>query len=133
MHEKHFHSLSVIDDLLWEKVKVFINASNNLNRVIFYSRFFQHSISEKEENYQINKIKSFVKKGDILYFEFRLDLDAKTIKEFGEHFRRYQSFDHFISKFDFNIFKLSYSYHGRGVARYKHEDPYVGRFIFEVI
>ena len=102
-------------------------------RIVFYSRFFQHSITDDEENNFISSISKFSCQGDLFFFEFRLDKDLGTKKVFGNHFRRYESSRDFLEKFSKEKFNLKYSYEGFGVARFKNEDPYVGRFIFQKI
>lgn len=127
----NFSASDILDDDLWIKISNLKRISNQ--RFVFYSRFFQHSINEEEEIFQIKKITSFLKSGDLLFFEFRLKKDKNSFKNFGDHFRRYESSDHFMKKFDKDKYTLIYHYEGRGVAKYLDEDPYVGRFIFSAL
>lgn len=69
-------------------------------------------------------------KDSILFFEFRLDGDAESPKEFGtSHFRRFQSADEFKMTLATTGFECLYACEGSGYARYKSEDPHVGRFV----
>lgn len=124
---KNFFALNILNENFWERI------NKIKGRKIFYSRFFQHTISDEVENKQIKKITSILKPGDILFFEFRLNKDKNSFKEFGTHYRRYSTATNFLKKFDHCKFLLVYKYEGRGVAKYMAEDPYVGRFIFRGI
>ena len=98
--------------------------------VVLYSRFFQHAISEEVQQSQLESFAKVLHKDSILFFEFRLDGDKDMPKEFGTtHYRRFQSSDEFIAILKENKFSCDYSVEGQGYARYKSEDPQVGRFV----
>jgi len=109
---------------------LFSNISRGGKRLIFYSRFFNHSLTEEDENTLINMLVKYSSPGDKCYFEFRVEEDKTQTHIFGEHFRRFQSSTAFIEKFSHTPFDLEYFVEGRGMAKFKSEDPFVGRFIF---
>ena len=98
--------------------------------VILYSRFFQHAISEADQITMLKTLSKVLHKDSMMFFEFRLDEDAENPKEFGtSHFRRFQSADEFRTTLAQTGFECVYSCEGTGYARYKSEDPHVGRFV----
>jgi len=102
--------------------------------VICYSRFVMHSINDEQEHMFLTHIAGLMKSGEKIYFEFRSKEDAELAKTFGGHYRRFIDTDAFIkAQTDIHGFKLLYSLTGRGMAKYKSEDPVVSRLIFEKI
>lgn len=100
------------------------------DRVVIYSRFFQHAINEKKQKEMLDILRSNLDQDAVLYFEFRLDKDKDREKAFGtSHYRRFQSSEEFIKTVKSCGFDCDYHCEGFGYARYKNEDPYVGRFI----
>ena len=96
----------------------FIN--KNYQPDVVYCRFFLHSIDEKEEDRILD-----YSKGKELYIEVRADGD--TPKVYKDHSRRYAQPDKLLKKLidrGFRDIKLNY---GRGMAKYKGEDPLVIR------
>ena len=78
----------------------------------------------------LNNLATVLHKDSKLFFEFRLNGDAENHKEFGTtHFRRFQSADEFKTTLHDTGFNCIYSCEGYGYARYKSEDPHVGRFV----
>jgi len=78
----------------------------------------------------LNTLSDALHPESILFFEFRLDNDKDQPKEFGtDHFRRFQSSEEFIGSLKANKFDCVFSCEGHGFARYKNEEPYVGRFV----
>lgn len=100
-------------------------------KVIAYSRFVMHSISDAQEAEFMNNIGQSMKPGEMAYLEFRSKEDAYLEKTYGNHYRRFVDTDAFVSSMEQQSFKLIYRYTGVGVARYKSEDPFVSRLIFE--
>lgn len=94
-----------------------------------YSRFFQHSITDDEQDRMLEIVSSISDQSVTAYFEFRNDKDRDTQKVFGNHYRRYQSTTHFMELLARYGFQLTYSVEGRGYAKYFDEDPYVSRVI----
>lgn len=97
-----------------------------------YSRFFQHSITDDEQDRMLQILSSISDRSVTAYFEFRNDKDRETQKVFGNHYRRYQSTDHFVEVLARYGFQITYSVEGKGHAKYFDEDPYVSRIIARV-
>lgn len=101
-------------------------------RVVCYSRFVMHSISDEQEEKFLTNVAGLMQSGELIYFEFRSKEDANLEKTFGGHYRRFVDTDAFIAaQTDRHGFKLIYEHTGRGMAKYKSEDPFVSRLIFE--
>jgi len=100
--------------------------------VICYSRFVMHSINDDQEHLFLTSVGQLMKPGEVIYFEFRSKEDASLEKTFGGHYRRFVDTDRFIDmQKNMHGFKVNYAFTGRGMAKYKLEDPFVSRLIFE--
>jgi SAM-dependent methyltransferase len=111
-----------------DAVKVFVGAAP----FYLYSRFFQHSITDEEQERMFAILESIADASVTAYFEFRNDKDRDTRKMFGEHYRRYQSTDYFSEVLGRHGFEVSYAVEGRGYAKYFDEDPLVSRVIAQI-
>lgn len=117
-----------VDKLIEEFNKI---ALLNKNKVIFYTRFFLHAITEEVENLILSSILEIMEVNYTLVAEFRTKEDEKLDKVFNNHYRRYIDTEVLISKliqFGFSIKEFS---KGRGFSIYKNEDPYLARIIIE--
>jgi tellurite methyltransferase len=98
--------------------------------IAFFSRFVMHSMDEDEELAFLATLSRKMLPGESIYFEFRSKEDAELKKYYGGHYRRYidtEKFKQLLStEFGFDI---TYSITGRGMAKYKEEDPFVSRII----
>ncbi|WLR91328.1 class I SAM-dependent methyltransferase [Shinella zoogloeoides] len=94
-----------------------------------YSRFFQHSISEEEQEAMLDGMDALRQNLAAAYFEFRNADDENTKKVFGEHYRRYQTPEYFRHAIERRGFKVAYEVSGKGYAKYFEEDPSVTRVI----
>lgn len=100
--------------------------------IIGYSRFVMHSINTEQEDAFMTNIGALMKLGEPIYFEFRSKEDAELEKTFGNHYRRFVDTEKFVGKLtQKHGFKLTYGLTSRGLAKYKAEDPFVSRLIFE--
>ncbi|MDA8708164.1 class I SAM-dependent methyltransferase [Hellea sp.] len=100
--------------------------------VVCYSRFVMHSINQDQEDLFLTNLSAVMKSGEKIYFEFRSKEDADLEKTFGGHYRRFVDTQAFIdAQTKRHGFELLYALTGRGMAKYKSEDPYVSRLIFE--
>lgn len=100
--------------------------------VVCYSRFVMHSVNDEQENLFLTNLSKLMTSGEKVYFEFRSKEDADLAKTFGGHYRRFVDTDAFIdAQTKTHGFKLEYAITGRGMAKYKSEDPYVSRLVFE--
>ena len=59
--------------------------------VLFYARFFLHSIPEDVQRLMMMVIQQCSRHGDCFAAEFRTDKDEATAKVHGEHYRRFQN------------------------------------------
>ncbi len=95
-----------------------------------YSRFFLHTLDDEQEQLFLTALSAVTHTGDNLYLEFRCDLDANIDKLFEGHFRRYVETDKLVESLQQQHgFSVSYRRTGQGMAKYKHEDPFVSRII----
>lgn len=97
-----------------------------------YSRFFQHSITDDEQDRMLAILGSLGKGSITAFFEFRNEKDRDTQKVFGEHYRRYQSTQQFAEVLARYGFEVRYKVEGKGLAKYFDEDPFVSRVIAEI-
>jgi len=124
--------LSSPDDI--EKIFKTAREMSQDGTVIGYSRFVMHSINDEQEAKFLNAINQFMKSGELIYFEFRNTEDATLEKTYGNHYRRFVDTQAFIASLtETHNFKLNYEFSGRGMAKYKSEDPFVSRLIFEKV
>lgn len=106
--------------------------TNDAGAVICYSRFVMHSVNDDQEAAFLSSLSTLMQPGERIYFEFRSKEDAELKKTFGGHYRRFVDTQAFIdAQTQTHGFTLSYARTGRGMAKYKSEDPYVSRLVFE--
>ena len=124
------HDFAAVETSIVDAVDSLKHAVDFSQPVVLYSRFFQHAISASDQWAMLTSLAKVLHKDSMMFFEFRLDGDADTPKEFGtSHFRRFQSADEFKATLAETGFECIYSCEGHGYARYKSEDPHVGRFV----
>jgi len=100
------------------------------SRVVVYTRFFLHSIDQAQEDKFLAALSSALVAGDKLYFEFRCKMDEALEKVHGkDHYRRYVDTPAMLEGLVKLGFAVEYEITGRGMAKYKQEDPYVSRVI----
>jgi len=99
-------------------------------KLFIYSRFLMQSLDAEEELMFLNILTDCMQTNEIVYFEFRSKEDSELKKHYGGHFRRYIDTDNFkrILTDEFG-FIIDYSITGRGMAKFKEEDPFVSRVI----
>jgi SAM-dependent methyltransferase len=102
--------------------------------VVLFNRFFLHSLDDTQERSFLQAMAAATKTGDVLYMEFRHELDVALNKVFHGHFRRYVEMEKKLVPLLQELgFKVTYQYTGQGMAKYKSEDPVVSRVIAERI
>ena len=104
-----------------EDVVKFVN--NKLEKGIFYSRFFLHSIS----NSSIIKFIKRVPTNSYFVAEYRVEGDEPII--YKEHKRNFINQEWLLLNLIMNNYKIEYSIVSNGLAKYKKEDPLIGRVI----
>ena len=88
-----------------------------------YSRFFLHSISNKE----ISELLKKIKKNSFFVAEFRVKGDEPVI--YKNHKRNLIDMTWLLIELDKNNYSINYCKVGRGLAKFKQEDPLVGRIV----
>lgn len=101
------------------------------DRLCVYGRFFLHAITEEEQQSLIDVLNKTLPATTMLAFEYRTLKDAEAEKEFGTHYRRFIDHARLISTFETNGYDVLYEIEGRGFAKYKDEDAFVGRIVLE--
>jgi len=112
--------------------------SDGESNIAVYNRFFLHSIDQVQERQFLTSLKKSMIKGDKLYMEYRCDKDEALPKVYGkDHYRRYVKTSEMVQFLESSdsegedafAFEMEYEKTGQGMAKYKHEDPFVSRII----
>jgi len=105
-------------------------AQGNTGNVTIYSRFFMHSIDEVQEDLFLDALSATLVEGDEIHSEYRSKEDEALPKVYGKgHYRRYIDTPALVQKLQSKGFDTVYEITGRGMAKYKNEDPFVIRII----
>lgn len=88
-----------------------------------YARFFWHAISRELQLAILDWTT------DYIFIEARTINDEYTIKTFNEHDRNYVSTAQLVSDLKERGFVIDYLTEGRGLSKYKTEDPFLVRVI----
>lgn len=98
--------------------------------VMFYARFFLHSIPEDVQDGLMAQVAELARPGDWFAAEFRTDADASSQKVHQKHYRRFQNgpaFGHRLSaEYGFTPVEVE---EGTGLSPYRGEDPHLYRII----
>lgn len=98
--------------------------------MLYYLRFFLHSIPLEVQNTLLGVIEECARSGDVFVAEFRTDKDAAKRKVHHKHYRRFQNGPEFGAqlqeRYGFDLLEES---EGTGLAPYKDEDPELYRVI----
>ena len=99
--------------------------------VLFYMRFFLHSIPADVQDGLLTVISEVARPNDVLAAEFRTDKDEALTKVHGGHFRRYQNAADFraslVGQYGFD--QVLTEDQGTGLSPYRDEDPELYRVI----
>ncbi len=99
--------------------------------VIIYSRFLLHAIPETLENFLVHDIYQCGSNLSNLYIEYRELRDKEIDKIYSDHYRRFVDAGVFARKMmDNGGMILDYQIIGRGLAKFREEDPWIARQIF---
>lgn len=98
--------------------------------MLFYSRFFLHSIDVAREDALLAIVSAALDEGDRAAFEYRTTQDAVRKKIYADHARRFIDHSAFLSKCEGLGFNVYYESESSGVSVYKSEDPVLGRVVF---
>lgn len=98
--------------------------------VMFYLRFFLHSISEEVQETLMRVIDAHARQGDFVAAEFRTDKDEKRTKVHGKHYRRFQNGAAFGARLTGHYgFGLLHEAESAGLSPYQGEDPVLYRVV----
>jgi len=98
--------------------------------VLFYLRFFLHSIPEEVQETLLQVIDAEARAGDLFAAEFRTLEDERAKKVHTHHYRRYQDGRAFGARLrDQFGFELLDEVEGTGLSPYKGEDPHLYRVV----
>jgi hypothetical protein len=98
--------------------------------VLFYLRFFLHSIPEDVQDTLLGVISASARPGDTFAAEFRTDKDEDKSHVFLKHYRRFQNGPAFgVQLRERHNFTVLEEREGTGLAPYKDEDPELYRVI----
>ena len=107
------------------------NSLKSINSRLIYSRFFLHAISDNQELDFWNLANIFCQKKDIVALEFRTIKDKELEKVTTKHYRRFVDPVQLEKRAANAGFVCVYKVEGVGYAKYKTDDAYVARMIFE--
>ena len=98
--------------------------------VLFYARFFLHSIPEDVQETLMGVVRDCARPGDMFAAEFRTDKDEKNMKVHTKHYRRFQNGPAFGVRLrnDYR-FDVIFELEGNGLSPYKGEDPELYRVL----
>lgn len=96
-----------------------------------YGRFLLHAITKDQETAFLSLLERSMGAGCRLAFEYRTTDDAAGLKEYGSHYRRYIDHASLLRDLEERGFRIVYETTGRGYAKYRAEDAFVGRCIAE--
>ena len=98
--------------------------------VLFYMRFFLHSIPEDVQETLLGVIRDHARPGDVFAAEFRTEEDEERSKVHGHHYRRFQNGPVFGARLGADYgFKVLHEETSTGLSPYKGEDPVLYRVI----
>jgi SAM-dependent methyltransferase len=103
---------------------------SNGGPVLFYMRFFLHSITADVQEKLLRALSDAAQPGDMLAAEFRTDKDKPNRKVYGKHYRRYQDAESFSTELRQRYgFTPGYEHEASGLAPYRDEDPVLYRVV----
>lgn len=135
---KDFNTDEKVDYMCYkiEDIELYSNLEKRIislnKKVVFYSRFFLHAITEKEQEFLINNLKKIMPKDSLFYLEFRTNRDEFQEKTTLAHFRRYISPINFATQITKAGLDILYFVEGFGYAKYKQDDAHVARFVLKL-
>ena len=98
--------------------------------MLFYLRFFLHSIPEEVQEVVMSTIADHARDGDSLAAEFRTEKDEEQTKVHGNHFRRFQNGPAFGQRLQGEMgFEVAHDEEGTGLSPYGEEDPVLYRVV----
>jgi hypothetical protein len=125
-----FRSVDVSDtERLSDLVREVVDSSPDAP-VLYYLRFFLHSIPEEVQDALLGVIESLARPGDMFAAEFRTDQDQARKHVHRKHYRRYQNGAAFGAALrEQRGFDVLYEQESTGLSPYREEDPMLYRVI----
>lgn len=100
---------------------------------LIYARFFLHAINDEEQTAFLQQAVQILKaRGGILAVEYRTVRDQALTKATDDHYRRFIEPSSLVSEAARLGLTCRYAVEGFGFAKYKSDDAYVARMIFEL-
>lgn len=127
-----FHECDVTDHDKITGIFQEARKESSTGNVLYYMRFFLHSIPEDAQEALLLTISQDAQAGDMFAAEFRTDKDEFSSHEFGDsHYRRYQNAAQFSQnlKEKYGWSNLVLEVESTGLSPYKHEDPVLYRVV----
>jgi hypothetical protein len=123
-----FRICDVADTEVLETILEEVIASGD-TPVLFYLRFFLHSIPEDVQDGLLDVISALARPDDVVAAEFRTEKDETASHVHGEHYRRYQNGPAFGALLRDRHFELLHEEEGTGLSPYQGEDPVLYRVV----
>lgn len=99
---------------------------------LLYARFFLHAINEREQSALLGHVAKILgERGGAFAVEYRTVRDKALTKVTDDHYRRYITPSDLIAEAALNGLACAYSVEGFGFAKYKADDAYCSRMIFQ--
>jgi hypothetical protein len=125
-----FKACDVNDSQHFRNIIEEARSSHTNEPLLFYLRFFLHSISAETQHSLMTLLKQYSRPGDFLAAEFRTDKDEANKKVHSKHFRRYQNGPAFgtalAQEYGFTVLVQQ---EGNGFSPYRGEDPELFRVV----
>jgi hypothetical protein len=98
--------------------------------VLFYLRFFLHSITAAVQASLLDTLSARARSGDVFAAEFRTDKDEEQTKVHGKHYRRFQNGPVFGATLaGEHGFEILHEEENTGLSPYQDEDPVLYRVV----
>lgn len=103
--------------------------SHEPDPVDLYARFVLHAVNPVGEENLLRLARMGLRRGGLLFLEFRTPDDRETRHHFGSKFRRYRALDDVVSQVERFGGRVLHRSEGRGLAPFADEDPHVARVV----
>ncbi|KRF13118.1 class I SAM-dependent methyltransferase [Nocardioides sp. Soil796] len=125
-----FHECDVADTEALASVVGRARAEAGDEPVMFYLRFFLHSLEEETQDALLSSLDALSRPGDVLAAEFRTADDKANPKVHRHHYRRYQDGPAFGAALaQQHAFEVLEEQEGIGLSPYQDEDPHLYRVV----
>jgi hypothetical protein len=101
------------------------------SKTAFYARFFLHTLDDNGLHKFFKNVSSIMRPGDMLFLEYRNIEDSSAPKVTKAHFRAFHGAEKISKISKANHLKSIYEVSGRGFAKWRQDDAFITRQIFE--